>query len=148
MKTLLKVGWIGAFACGALVYPAAAIIGSGAVEAWRITPHAKETVEVKRALEAPAKGEPDFAKKVMQLYGIPSERPILYVFVPKEKFFHPEEMPELTLLPVDTHQKENPFELRKLQFFRPWVTGGAAVTGLVLLGVWALLRRRARRASP
>lgn len=146
---LLKLAWIGAFVFAALVYPAAAIIGATAVEAYEIAGYDKDMAELRAATESlPPKTDPAFRKKVMQIYGVPTEQPIRFIFVPSEKFIRPPMAPELILLPVDRNQGEDPMQLQTIHFARPVATGGAAFVGLLLLGVWALLRRRKAHPAP
>ena len=150
MKKLLMACWILAFACAALFYPISWMLAAGATEAWRITPHDAATVQSRKALfelDAPDKNSPDYPTKVMELYGMPTQQPIKYLFVAEERFIHPPEKPDLTLLPVDPAKKEYPLELDMIRYLTPWFTGGATVTGLIFLGIWAWLRRRTAKSS-
>jgi len=125
------------------------VIAKSSVEAWRITPYDEQKVRNNRdlfALDAPDRKSPGYAKAVLEIYGTPTGEPIKYVFVDKGRFRHPPEAPEVTYLPVDISRKEYPLELRMIQYLRPWVAGGAFVTGLIFLGIRRLLGRR--KAAP
>src|ERR1041384_7892498 len=98
MKGLLKLGWIGAFAVAALTYPAVMIIASGATDAYIIAAKSQDMVKANKALFDPrdAKESDDaYRKRVMEIYGNPVPYTTPVVFVPKEKFLHPEELPTL-----------------------------------------------------
>lgn len=145
---LLKAGWVAALALAAVAYPVAAGLAATATEAWLISPHAPAMVELNRALETPDKAAPDHARRVAQLYGVPSSEPIRVVFVPKERFLRPVELPSLTLLPVDKSKGENPLQVRTLYFFAGWTVVGGAGSGVLLGLLWRRLRSRAPEIPP
>ncbi len=117
------------------------------MEAWRITPYDEQKVRNNRdlfALDAPDKNSPGYAKAVLEIYGTPTGEPIKFVFVDKGRFKHPPEAPEVTYLPVDISKKEFFIEETFIRFLRPWVAGGAFVTGLIFLGLLKLLTPSSR----
>ena len=70
------------------------------------------------------------------------------LFVPQDKFVHPEELPTLTLLPVDKQKGENPLQLKTVYFFAQKTLIGSAAAGVVLLLLWIFLGRKSRPAPP
>ena len=132
-----------AFAVALLAFPAAWILDRSATEAVPIDPFPPEKVLVNRELDAPSKADPDFARKVVALYGNPLGEPMRVLAVPDERFLRPEEMPTLTLLPVDRKRGEEPLQMRTVLFFAKWAAIGGAAAGVGLL----LLCRRRRPSS-
>ena len=55
--------------------------------------------------------------KVIELYGNDAGGLVKVLFVPKDKFRRPEEMPELLLLPVDKQKGEDPLQYQMVLFF-------------------------------
>lgn len=144
---LLKIGWIGSFVCAALVYPAAALIGASAVEAWIVVnPYDESTVKLNR-LGAPLPGEEDFDRKVAKIYGQPMTESIKVVFVSESKLLRPPEKPSLAIVRLDQEKREDVLQLQTIDYARPRVVAGAVVVGLVLWAAWTVVRRR-RAASP
>jgi len=148
MQKLLMVGWIGAFACAFLCYPIAGLIANGAVEAYVIVPKDAATRDVEKALFEPPKGKakdsPEYRTAVMRIYGVPTDEPMKVVFVPKDKFIVPDELPTMTLLP----KEKNWVQLKTIFWFAPRVMLGAAVVGFILVIVWIILRKKAAKAAP
>jgi hypothetical protein len=146
MQKLLMVGWIGAFVCAFLCYPIAGLISNGAVEAYVIVPKDPTTRDVEKALFEPPKGKskdsPEYRNAVMRIYGVPTDEPMKVVFVPKEKFIVPDELPTLTLLP----KEKNWVQLKTIFWFAPRVMLGASAVGFVLVLVWIVLRKKAATA--
>lgn len=101
-----------------------------------------------KVLDAPSPSDPDYRRKVAGLYGNVIGEPDRFLFVPEEKFLHPDELPELRLLPVDKQAGEDPLQARTVFFFAPWFAGGFAAGGAALLGIWWIRRRRALREEP
>lgn len=153
MQKLVLIGWIGSFVGAAAAYPVAGIIASTAVEAYVIGAHPPTRVSGERDLfnfDPPkaAKDSPEYRRAVMAIYGSQTDDTTQVVLVQKEKFLHPQELPSLTLLPVDKEKNENPLQLKTVHFFAPRFTLGFSVAGAVLLAVWLLLRRRKATATP
>ena len=146
MRTLLLAGWAGAFLLAALTYPVAALLASGSVEAYLIAAKDRSAVEVEKAIFEPPKGASKDSKAyrdaVMRIYGSQTDEPTRVLFVPKEKFIHPEELPGLTLLPVDKAKGENPLQEKTVYFFASRSVLGFVAAGLVFLVAWALARRK------
>jgi len=138
----LRAAWIAAFALAGLVAAIAALLAATAKEVRVVTPHDPAVVALNRELDAPSPEDPDFARKVMELYGNPLSEPWRVLFVPDERILHPEEMPALALLPVDKDRGENPLEVKTVLFLARWIGGGGLAAGAVLLAAWAALRRR------
>ena len=101
-------------------------------------------------MDAPKKDDPEYAKKVMEIYGKPSIVEAVFLFIPKERFFHPPEMPSLTLLRVtkDDFKNEVPVEGAPFLFFAQWISHGCAIGGVVLLCLWTWLRCRVAKRAP
>jgi len=152
MRTLLMVGWVGAFVFALATYPVAGIIAGGAVEAYLIAEKDPKSVEVEKAIFEPPKGAAKESKEyrdaVMRIYGSQTDEPTKVVFVPKEKFRRPEELPSLILLPVNKEKGENPLQVKTVYFFAQKALLGSAVAGVVLLLAWIVLRRKPKAASP
>lgn len=150
MRKLLMVGWIGAFACAFLTYPVVGIISANAVEAWVIVARDPAGISIEKEMFDPpksmAKDSPAYRKEVLKIYGIPVDEPTKVVFVPKEKFVRPEELPSLTILPKQ--KDEVPMQLQTIRWFAPRVMLGASVVGFILAIVWIILRKKAARAAP
>jgi hypothetical protein len=147
LQKLLLIGWIGAFVCAFLCYPIAGLIANSAVEAYVIVPKDAQSIADEKALFDPPKkpkDSPEYRNAVMRLYGVPTDEPIKVLFVPKEKFIIPEELPTLRLLPKEREWTQ----LKTILFLTPRVMFGAAVVGFILSIVWIILRRKAMKASP
>lgn len=148
MQKLLMVGWIGAFVCAFLCYPIVGLIGKGAVEAYVIVPKDATTRDVEKALFEPPKGKskdsPEYRNAVMRIYGVPTDEPMKVVFVPKEKFIVPDELPTITLLP----KEQNWIQLKTVYWIAPRAMLGASVVGFILVIIWTVLRRKAMAAKP
>lgn len=147
MQKLLMVGWVGAFVCAFLCYPIAGLISNSAVEAYVIVPKDATTRDVEKALFEPPKGKskdsPEYRNAVMRIYGVPTDEPMKVVFVPKEKFIVPDELPTITLLP----KEKNWVQLKTIFWFAPRVMLGAAAVGFALVIVWIVLRKKSARAA-
>jgi hypothetical protein len=151
MRTLLFIGWVAAFVLALVTYPAAAALASTAVEAYIIAAKDPSAVEVERAIFEPPKAPKDskaYRDAVMRIYGSQTDEPTAVLFVPRERFIHPEELPSLTLLPVDKQKGQNPLQVKTVYFFAVRSVAGFAVAGIVLLGLWSVARRRAKVAPP
>lgn len=152
MKSLLLVGWIGAMAVSALSFPIAAIIASNAVEAYLISAKDPSAREIEQKIFEPPKGASKDSKAyrdaVMSIYGSQTDDPTKVVFVPKEKFVHPVELPSLTLLPVDKQRGENPLQLKTVYFFQVKTAEGAGLVGALLLIGWLIVRRKPASPAP
>lgn len=150
MQKLLMVGWIGAFVVAFLTYPIVGIIRGTAVEAWVIVGKDADTVSVEKQIFEPPKGVPKDSQKyldaVMTIYGVPTDAPMKVVFVPKEKFVRPEELPEMTLLPKGP--TDDPLQLKTVEWIAPRAMLGASVVGFLLVIVWIILRKRSKPAAP
>jgi hypothetical protein len=150
-KALFVLG-AGALAVAALVYPVAAIVAGGAVEAYLIAAKDKSAVEVERAIfEAPKGASKDskaYRDAVMSIYGSQTDDPTRVLFVPADKFLRPPELPSLVLLPIDKQKGENPLQVKTVYFFATRTVLGAAVVGIALLGIGAALRKKKVPAPP
>jgi hypothetical protein len=148
---LLRIAWIGAFACAVLIPAGLAVLSGGAVEAWMVIPHQREMVDTNKAtwvLDAPPPDSPLYPRKVMDIYGIAQgDAPIRFLFVKEADLLRPEELPSLRILIVDQQKGQDFVQLDTVLFTGKWVTGGAFGTGLLLAALWAALRRR-RPAVP
>ena len=141
----LRSASIGAFAVAALTYPSLWALERFAVEAWLITPHHPQKVEVNRGLfllDAPGPSDRDYPRKVMEVYGNPTGEPVRVLFVPRGRFVHPPELPSLTLLTVEKEKGENPLQVQTLRFLSARLAGGASLVGGLLFGLGFLLQRR------
>jgi len=152
MSRVLVILGVGALVVAALVYPVALIVAGNAVEAYLIAAKDKSAVEVERQIFEPPKGAPKDSKAyrdaVMSIYGSQTDEPTKVVFVPADKFLRPPELPSLVLLPIDKQAGENPLQVKTVFFFATRTALGAAVVGVVLLGVGAAVRKRTPPASP
>jgi hypothetical protein len=150
MKKLVMVGWVAAFTCSFLVYPILGFIRSSAVEAWVIVGKDANTVSVEKAIFEPPKDTPKDSKKyrdaVMTIYGVPTDAPMKVVFVPKEKFVRPEELPDMVLLPKGPN--DDPMQLKMIEWMAPRTMLGASVVGFVLVILWIILQKKAKAAAP
>ena len=150
MQKLLLIGWVGAFVCAAAAYPVAALIASTSTEAYMIAAHDPQRVSGERELfnfdppKAP-KDSPEYRKAVIAIYGtMVTDEMTRFVFWPKEKYIHPQELPTLTLLPKQG--EDEPLQLKSIYFLAGRMMAGASAVGLLLLAVWALGRRKAKPA--
>jgi hypothetical protein len=145
VRKVLAAGWIGAFVLAALAYPAAAVFDGMAADEHVLTAFHESKVVVNQAmfeLDAPDPKGPDFPRKVMEIYGIPQDKPLRVLFVPEGRFTRPKELPTLRFILVDNVTRLKPLEAQTLYFLAKWVTGGAALGGIALLAVWLFLQRR------
>ncbi len=148
MNKLLRIGGILALVFAAAVYPVIGGIASGAVEAYLIPAKDPALVEQEKILFDPAgmdRKSPQYRKAVISLYGLPTDETTALVFVPAEKYVRPSELPEITILPIDKEKGENPMQVKTLWFFAKYLAGGAALTGVALLGLSTLF---AKKKSP
>ena len=148
MRKLLMIGWIGAFACAFLVYPILGYIRSTAVEAWVIVGKDANSVAVEKEIfdsKAP-KDSKKYREDVMRIYGVPTDEPMKVVFVPKEKFVRPSELPEMVLLPKGP--TDDPMQLKMVEWMAPRTMLGASVVGFILVVVWIILTKKAKAAAP
>jgi hypothetical protein len=148
MRTLLAVGWVGALAVAALVYPVVAILASGATDAYVIAAKSPELVNInKQSFDArePKESDESFRRRVIEIYGNPIDYTTPVLFVPKEKFIHPEQIPGLVLLPVDKQKGENPLQVKSLYFFAKYIVSASSVSFVVLIGLWLILRKRVKK---
>jgi hypothetical protein len=151
-KILMVLGGL-AFLFAALVYPVAAIIAAGSVEAYLISGKDQSVVDVERAIFEPPKGVSKDSKAyrdaVMGLYGSVTDEPTKVVFEPKERFFNPPELPTLTLLRIDKQLGQNPWQVKTIYFFASKTALGAAVVGaLFLLAAFFTRKKKTPPAPP
>ena len=148
MRKLLMVGWIGAFACAFVVYPILGYIRSTAVEAWVIVGKDPNSVAVEKEIfdsKAP-KNSPEYRDAVIRTSGVPPDAPMKVVFVPKEKFVRPSELPEMVLLPKGP--SDDPMQLKMIEWMAPRTMLGASVVGFILVVVWIILTKKVKGAAP
>jgi hypothetical protein len=150
MQKLLLVGWIGALLFAAAAYPVAGLIASSATEAYLIAAHDPKRVEGEKELfnfdppKAP-KDSPQYRKAVIGIYGtLATDEMTKFVFWPKERYIHPQELPTITLLAKQGN--DEPIQLKTVYFLAGRMTVGAAVVGLLLLAAWGF--RRTRKTPP
>jgi len=154
MRKLLLVAWIAAFGLAFITYPVVGVIASGATQAYIIAAHDAKRVSGEKELFAfdPPKADkasPQYRKAVIAIYGtLVTDEMTPFVLVPKEKFLHPDELPSLTLLPVDKNKGENPLQAKTLFFFAPRLMLGFAGGGFAICILWIILQRKAKAAAP
>ncbi len=149
MAKLLRLGWILAFACAALAYPAAWILDATSVEGIEIAPFTDEVVLVNTSLATlPPKTDPKYRAAVIDLYGVPNQQAMKVVFFPKSRVLRPKEAPELVLLKIDRTKGQDALQMKLVYYLTPFFMGGAAFTGLTLLGVWAVVRKKPAPPAP
>lgn len=149
MLKLLRLGWILAFACAAAAYPAAWVLDASSIEGLEINPFGDDDVLVNKTLTTlPPKTDPKYRAAVIGLYGQPNQESMKVVFFPKERILRPAELPELTLLRIRRTQGEDALQVKFIYFVTPRVLGGAAATGVLLLAIWAFVRRKKAAPTP
>ncbi len=152
MSRLLVFLGASALLVAILIYPAAAIVAGGAVEAYLIAAKDKSAIEVERAIFEPPKGAAKDSKAyrdaVMSIYGSQTDEPTKVLFVAEDKFVRPPELPTLVLLPIDKQKGENPLQVKTVFFFATRTIAGAAVVGIVLLSAGILLRKKKTSPPP
>ena len=151
-RILLVLGGL-AFLSAALIYPIAGILASGAVEAYIISAKDQSLVDVERSIfEAPkgvSKESKTYRDAVMGLYGSVTDEPTKVIFEHQEHFFHPPELPTLTLLRIDKQKGDNPVQLKTVYFFASRTAIGAAVVGaLFALAAFFARKKKAPPAPP
>lgn len=148
----LRLAWIGALSCAALIVLVLLALSGLAREAWLVEAHPQAMVDTNKLLwEPPSESDPGYSRAVMKIYGNPvGEAPLRWLGVPAERFFHPEESkdPALRLLLVDRKKGEDPLQFDTVLFVGRWVIGGAIVTGALLAALWGILKRRATPPAP
>lgn len=146
MSKLFMVLGILALVTAGLVYPIAGAIAGGATEAYIIAAKDPKAVEIDREIfEAPkgaAKDSKAYRDAVMSIYGSQADEPTKVVFWPADKFVHPKELPGLVLLPVDKNKGENPLQVKTVYFFASKTAIGAAVVGVILLGIGFAMKKK------
>jgi hypothetical protein len=143
---LLRLGWIAAFAVGALLFPLYGLLSLTARETVFVTPFDAKQVRINRGmfkLDLPDRSDPEWKRKVMEIYGLPNEQTDVVVFVPAKRFTRPPEDRSIAFLIVDKDKGENPWQLKTFFFAAKWGTFAALAAGVAGLGAWAALRRRA-----
>jgi len=150
MQKLLMIGWILAFACAFLTYPAVGIISASAVEAWVIVARDPVGRQVEEEMFDPpkslAKDSPAYRKMVLNIYGVPVDEPTKVIFVSKSKFIQPTQLPSITILPKQ--KNEDPMQLQLIQWIAPRFMFGAACFGFTLVIIWIVMRRKDPKAPP
>ncbi len=151
-RILLVLGAL-ALLFAALVYPAAGLVASGAVEAYLISAKDPSAVKVEQEIfEAPkgvSKDSKAYRDAVMGIYGSVTDDPTKVLFVPAEKFVRPRELPTLTLLPIDKQKGENPLQVKTVYFFASKTAAGAAVfAALFALAGYFTRKKKAPPAPP
>jgi len=142
---LLRLGWILAFAVGLLLFPLYGLLSMTARELTFVTPFEEKQVRINRGMfkmDLPERSDPDWKRKVMEIYGLPNDRPDVVVFVPAGRVTRPPEDRSIAFLTVDKDKGENPWQLKTFFFAAKWGTFAALGAGLLLLAAWAALRRR------
>lgn len=152
MSKALTVLGILSLVFAALAYPAALVIGGTATEAYMIAGKDPSTIAVEEELFEPpksaAKDSKEYRDAVMRIYGVPTDETTKIVFWPKEKFLKPKQLPSITILPVYKEKGEDPIQLKMVFFIAVRALIGAAVTGAILLGLGAVLRKKKAPAPP
>lgn len=151
MVRLLRLAWILAFAVGAFLFPLYGLLSLTARELVFVTPFEEKQVRINRGMfkmDLPDRKDPEWKRKVMEIYGLPNDRPDVVVFVPASRVTRPPEDRSIAFLTVDKDKGENPWQLKTFFFAAKWGTVAAFAAGLLLLGAWAALRRRGAGAVP
>ncbi|HEX7898749.1 MAG TPA: hypothetical protein VF950_13380 [Planctomycetota bacterium] len=153
MKKILLPGLgIGAIVTGLLVVPlVAAALKSGAVEVYQLTPHDKDTVEVNKFMFDTKPEDPDYDRKLMEIYGLPNQNKDVLILIDKSKLVYPagknadgsEKRPDLAFYPVE----KPPLQAKTVDFFAPLVRIGALTVGALFLVLWYVLKLRRKKAA-
>jgi hypothetical protein len=151
MKKLLLAGWLLAVAVAGATYPVVKAIARTGTDVYLLDPFSNDMVMVNRdptMLDLPSPTDPSYPRKVRELYGNSPETTDRVVFVSKERFLHPEELPSMTLLPVDKSKGENPLQVKSLYFFAKYVVASSLAGGAILFILWCVVRRRSTAGAP
>lgn len=146
MRTPLKVVWLLALITAVLVLAVEWTAKATAVEAYLVSPKDKTAVELNKATFAPDskdKTSAEYRREVMGIYGSVSDTTDRVLFVPREKFTFPDELPGLVLLPVEKARNENPLQLKTVIFVTRPVSYAALFVAFITYIVWRLKRRMA-----
>ena len=146
MIKVAKGGFILAFVFVFSTYPIVWFLSKNAVSAYIIVGKDPQLVETEKAIFDPPtkdKASPEYRRAVMNIYGMAVDEPTPVLFVAQDKFLKPQELPTITLLPVNKEKGENPFQVKTLWFFARWVMRGAAAVAFVLYVLWRVLIKRA-----
>lgn len=147
LHRLLKIGGIAALVVAAAVWGVKAYLAGQVTTAIIISPHDPAAVNVNKGLFA---AESDGATPeerrdlVIGIYGTESGEQEELLFIDETKIIRPVELPELVLMPKGG--SENLLQMQTVNLLTPWVSIGAGITGLLMLGLLAFLRKR-RNAS-
>lgn len=135
-----------------VAYPAGAIIAGTGTEAYMIAGKDPGTFSMNEELFDPPKGASKESKQyrdeVLRIYGVPTDETTTVVFWPKEKFIQPKQLPTITILPVYKEKGENPLQVKTVFFFATRAAVGAAVVGIVLLGIGLALKKKNAPPAP
>jgi len=146
-KLILPVLGVGALLTAAAIPLVASAVKSGAVEVYLLLPHQdKGTIEVNEFMFDAKPDDPDYDKKLMQVYGVPTEKKEA-VIVDKSKLVAAKQKPSLVWLPVDKTKGENPLQAKTVDFVAKLAAGGAVQVGALFL-ILALLFACATPAPP
>ncbi len=152
-KILLPGLGLGAWVVAALIPLIATSVANGAHDLWIVAPHADKGAErmAKDDFKSAKPSDPDYAKKVLNLYGSPYEDKQRLV-VSASKIVRPAEKPDLAFIFVDKTKGEDPLQAKMVLFFATYLKGGAVITGalflvLWMLSLWAAPAKGARLAS-
>jgi hypothetical protein len=161
LRTITLIAAIGALCTALLAVPVGALIAGPVVTAWEVVPPPGAdagTVQTNREIwelgppDWYAEGtpldpsKPEQVAAVLGWYGNAGSEPQEFIWVDPSEVIHPPAMPELAIVLQD-YSKGKRWKASFVWFFVPKVAGGAAVAGLLLLGVWFWLRRRAARGA-
>lgn len=152
---------IAALAVALCTIPVGAWIAGPVVTAWEVVPPPgadQATFDANREIwefDPPAwyrpgtpldPTQPEQVAAVLAWYGNPGSEPQEFIWVDAADVIHPPAMPELAIVLQD-YSKGKRWKASFVWFFLPKIAGGAAAVGLLLLGLWAWLRKRAARAA-
>jgi hypothetical protein len=129
-RLLLLLAVPGAPLVGLGLWALSNAVAAGAAPIPIVTAHAPEMVTTNKGLfllDTPDKKAPDYARKIMEIYGTPSAEPEPVLFVPPGKLSTPEEDRSISFLLVGKDGVQEPVQAKTVTFFGKLLVKGSVV---------------------
>jgi hypothetical protein len=142
VKRLALLGCVLALVVAVAAFVAVSVLASTATEAYIISKYDDKKIELNGDMfdeRAPNESESDYKFRVMGIYGGKVEYATPVVFVPRERFTHPKQMPSMTFLLVDVDKGWTPVQVKSLWFFTKYVVACAMAAFVALLILYLFL---------
>ena len=161
LAKLSLIAGVGALLVALLAMPIGSFIAGPVVTAWEVAAPAgadASAIEANREIflfDPPAwfegswdSAKPEQVQAVLSFYGNPGSEPQHFIWLEDADVIHPPEMPDVSLVLQDYSKPDGKrWKASFVWFFIPKIGGGAALTGILFLGLWFWLKKRSARAG-